>query len=407
MMASPSFTLPLRTASSNTNGFTFVINLSTSIRLWLFVQFTVINLVTIKLESELPFLRLWVVDSRCRKKWPRSMLIWLNLKPMWRLIRKIINNLLKTRQRLDDMKEGTDRNTADFAETSLTTGFTTQPVSTGSYTTYAPPTSGNVFSTAPLVNPNAPPSAAYTSFLGRLARIPNSTMENLRPSLGPLQLKTYHGKTPVLDIGALEKIGSGDIKIVSGIKRFNKSSVELVNGDILELHLVVLATGYCSNVPYWLQESALFGKNGFQKKRCQMGGNGMVHTGLGCGSAVPKRQFSNDDLAKIIDTNDEWISSRTGIRNRRILTDKETLTDLFGGAPEVQKLLSKRNPPAYDIRAACSGFLLGLVSASCHIRGGGFKNVLVIGADSISRYVDWTDRSTCILFGDAAGAVLV
>ncbi|GJZ85923.1 3-oxoacyl-[acyl-carrier-protein] synthase 3 A, chloroplastic-like protein [Tanacetum coccineum] len=160
---------------------------------------------------------------------------------------------------------------------------------------------------------------------------------------------------------------------------------------------------------------------------------------VGCGSALPKRQFSNDDLAKIIDTNDEWISSRTGIRNRRILTDNETLTglaveaaqkalqmaeveaddvdlilfcsstpeDLFGGAPEVQKLLSKRNPPAYDIRAACSGFLLGLVSASCHIRGGGFKNVLVIGADSISRYVDWTDRSTCILFGDAAGAVLI
>ncbi|GKF70075.1 probable indole-3-pyruvate monooxygenase YUCCA5, partial [Tanacetum coccineum] len=74
-----------------------------------------------------------------------------------------------------------------------------------------------------------------------------------RPSLGPLQFKTYHGKTPVLDIGALEKIRSGDIKVVSGIKRFNKTSVELVNGDILELDSVVLATGYCSSVPYWLQ----------------------------------------------------------------------------------------------------------------------------------------------------------
>ncbi|GJV58420.1 3-oxoacyl-[acyl-carrier-protein] synthase 3 A, chloroplastic-like protein [Tanacetum coccineum] len=75
---------------------------------------------------------------------------------------------------------------------------------------------------------------------------------------------------------------------------------------------------------------------------------------------------------------------------------------------QVQKTLGcKRNPPAYDIRSACSGFILGLVSASCHIRGGGFKNVLVIGADCISRYVDWTDRKTCVLFGDAAGAVLV
>lgn len=160
---------------------------------------------------------------------------------------------------------------------------------------------------------------------------------------------------------------------------------------------------------------------------------------VGCGSALPKRQFSNTDLAKIVDVNDEWISSRTGIRNRRILSDKESMTglaveaaqkalqmaeveaddvdlilfcsstpdNLFGGASEVQKTICKRNPPAYDIKAACSGFLLGLISASCHIRGGGFKNVLVIGTDSISRYVDWTDRNTCVLFGDAAGAILV
>ncbi|KAI7741196.1 hypothetical protein M8C21_007745 [Ambrosia artemisiifolia] len=166
---------------------------------------------------------------------------------------------------------------------------------------------------------------------------------------------------------------------------------------------------------------------------------------VGCGSAVPQLQISNDDLAKIVDTSDEWISTRTGIRNRRVLTGNESLTglateaalkalemaqvepddvdlillctstpeDLFGGAPQVepddiQKALGcKGNPLAFDITAACSGFVLGLVSASCYIRGGGFKNVLVIGADSLSRYVDWTDRGTCILFGDAAGAVLV
>ncbi|KAI3727496.1 hypothetical protein L6452_16112 [Arctium lappa] len=161
---------------------------------------------------------------------------------------------------------------------------------------------------------------------------------------------------------------------------------------------------------------------------------------VGCGSALPNLQVSNDDLAKIIDASDEWIFSRTGIRNRRILSGKESMTslaveaskkalqmaevepddvdlillcsstpeDLLGGAPMIQKKLGcKGNPPAFDIRAACSGFILGLVSASCYIRGGGFKNVLVIGADCISRYVDWTDKKTCVLFGDGAGAVLV
>ncbi|XP_071723580.1 beta-ketoacyl-[acyl-carrier-protein] synthase III A, chloroplastic-like, partial [Rutidosis leptorrhynchoides] len=161
---------------------------------------------------------------------------------------------------------------------------------------------------------------------------------------------------------------------------------------------------------------------------------------VGCGSATPSLEVSNDDLAKFIDTNDEWISVRTGIRNRRVLSGKETLTglateaarkalemakvepdevdlvlfctstpeDLFGGAPQIQRALGcKNNPLAYDITAACSGFILGLVSASSHIRGGGFKNVLVIGGDALSRFVDWTDRGSCILFGDAAGAVLV
>ncbi|GFZ06980.1 3-ketoacyl-acyl carrier protein synthase III [Actinidia rufa] len=161
---------------------------------------------------------------------------------------------------------------------------------------------------------------------------------------------------------------------------------------------------------------------------------------VGCGSAVPTLQVSNDDLAKIVDTSDEWIAVRTGIRNRRVITGKDSLTtlaveaaknalqmaevdpddldlvllctstpdDLFGSAPQIQRALGcKRNPLAYDITAACSGFVLGLISAACYIRGGGFNNVLVIGADALSRHVDWTDRGTCILFGDAAGAVVV
>lgn len=74
-----------------------------------------------------------------------------------------------------------------------------------------------------------------------------------RPSTGPLELKNTQGKTPVLDIGALEKIRSRDIDVVPGIKRFTKNMVQLVNGEELEVDSVVLATGYCSNVPYWLQ----------------------------------------------------------------------------------------------------------------------------------------------------------
>ncbi|CAI8611795.1 unnamed protein product [Vicia faba] len=161
---------------------------------------------------------------------------------------------------------------------------------------------------------------------------------------------------------------------------------------------------------------------------------------VGCGSAVPALQISNEELSKIVDTNDEWISVRTGIRKRHVLSGGDSLItlaadaakkalemakvdpddidlilmctstpeDLFGSAPQIQKQLGcTRNPLSYDITAACSGFVLGLLSAACHIRGGGFRNVLVIGADALSRYVDWTDRGTCILFGDAAGAVVV
>ncbi|KAB2055304.1 hypothetical protein ES319_A11G028000v1 [Gossypium barbadense] len=159
---------------------------------------------------------------------------------------------------------------------------------------------------------------------------------------------------------------------------------------------------------------------------------------VGCGSEVPSLSVSNDDLAKIVDTSDEWISVRTGIRNRRVISGKENLRnlaveaakkalkmanvepddldlillctstpeDIFGDAPKVQRELGcTKSQLAHDITAACSGFVLGLFSASCYIKGGGFRNVLVIGADVMSRFVDWTNRGTCILFGDAAGAV--
>ncbi|XP_039115333.1 3-oxoacyl-[acyl-carrier-protein] synthase 3 B, chloroplastic-like [Dioscorea cayenensis subsp. rotundata] len=166
---------------------------------------------------------------------------------------------------------------------------------------------------------------------------------------------------------------------------------------------------------------------------------GMGSKLVGCGSAVPKLLVSNDDLAQIVETSDEWISVRTGIRSRRVLSGNETLNglavdaakgaldmaqvetddvdlvimctstpdDLFGGGARVQRDLGCKNAWAFDVTAACSGFVIGLITATRFIKGGGYRNILVIGADALSRYVDWTDRGTCILFGDAAGAVLV
>lgn len=166
---------------------------------------------------------------------------------------------------------------------------------------------------------------------------------------------------------------------------------------------------------------------------------GMGSKLVGCGSAIPTLSVSNDDLSKIVETSDEWIATRTGIRNRRVLSGDETLRglsiqaaqralemaevkaedvdlvllctstpdDLFGGAAQVLAEVGCTNAFGFDITAACSGFIVGLITATRFIKGGGLQNVLVVGADALSKYVDWTDRGTCILFGDAAGAVLV
>jgi 3-oxoacyl-[acyl-carrier-protein] synthase-3 len=161
---------------------------------------------------------------------------------------------------------------------------------------------------------------------------------------------------------------------------------------------------------------------------------------IGSGSAVPDRVLTNHDLAQMVDTTDEWIASRTGIRERHIadgegdsvanlaakagqkaiaaagLTPQDidliilstsTSDDLFGTAGRVQKILGAERSVAFDLVAACSGFVFGLVTASQYIRTGVYKNVLLIGADVLSRWVDWQDRRTCILFGDGAGAVVL
>ena len=159
------------------------------------------------------------------------------------------------------------------------------------------------------------------------------------------------------------------------------------------------------------------------------------------GGYVPEDFISNKDLEKMVDTNDEWITARTGIKKRRILKEKgkatsylaikaankliekkkldpnsidlvivSTITPDFHGAstaPTVASQINASNAYAFDINAACSGFLFGMSTATSYIESGRYKKVLLIGADTMSSIVDYTDRSTSILFGDGAGAVLI
>lgn len=157
------------------------------------------------------------------------------------------------------------------------------------------------------------------------------------------------------------------------------------------------------------------------------------------GAAVLPTRLTNDDLSQLVDTDDEWIASRTGIRSRQlagatgslsglaaaagqqaiaaaglsptdiqlIILATSTPDDLFGSASRVQFELGATHAVAFDLTAACSGFVFSLVTAAQFIRTGTYQNVLVIGADVLSRWTDWRDRRTCVLFGDGAGAVVV
>ena len=159
----------------------------------------------------------------------------------------------------------------------------------------------------------------------------------------------------------------------------------------------------------------------------------------GSGSYVPDQILTNQQISQKVDTSDEWIKSRTGISERRISNLKENVTemgykaalnaikmanweietidlivlatstpnDLFGSAPSIQAKLGAENAVAFDLTAACSGFLFSLVTASQYLKGGSFKRAIVIGADQLSSFVDWNDRRSCILFGDGAGALAI
>ena len=160
----------------------------------------------------------------------------------------------------------------------------------------------------------------------------------------------------------------------------------------------------------------------------------------GTGSYLPEKVLTNDDLAKFVDTSDEWIAARTGIRERHVAAEGETTCDLAYHAsvralasagvdaseldlivlgtttpdlifPSTACLLQHRlganGCPAFDVNAACSGFIYALTVADKFIRSGAARTALVVGAETLTRMLDWSDRGTCVLFGDGAGAVVL
>ena len=161
---------------------------------------------------------------------------------------------------------------------------------------------------------------------------------------------------------------------------------------------------------------------------------------IGCGSYLPQRVVSNDELAKTVETSDEWIIERTGIRQRYIAADDQKTSDLAteaakaalahagidtsevelivvatatpddtfpAVATQVQRKLGITHGAAFDVQAVCSGFIYALTVADAMVRAGQAKVALVIGAETFSRILDWEDRTTCVLFGDGAGAVVL
>jgi 3-oxoacyl-[acyl-carrier-protein] synthase-3 len=161
---------------------------------------------------------------------------------------------------------------------------------------------------------------------------------------------------------------------------------------------------------------------------------------LGCGSYLPSRVVTNSDLSRMVDTTDEWITQRTGIRERRIAADGETTSDMGikaaraalaaagvdaqsidlvvlatstpdntfpASAVVIQAGLGITQGAAFDLQAVCSGFVFSLATVDSLLRTGAFRRALVIGSETFSRLLDWTDRTTCVLFGDGAGAVVV
>ena len=168
---------------------------------------------------------------------------------------------------------------------------------------------------------------------------------------------------------------------------------------------------------------------------------GRIHARIaGTGSYLPEKVLTNDDLAKLVDTSDEWIAARTGIRERHVAAEGETTSDLAyqaslraleaagveageldliimgtttpdlifpSAACLLQHQLGANGCPAFDVNAACSGFIYALTVADKFIRSGAARTALVVGSETLTRMLDWSDRGTCVLFGYGAGAVVL
>ncbi|HEX5369057.1 MAG TPA: beta-ketoacyl-ACP synthase 3, partial [Dehalococcoidia bacterium] len=161
---------------------------------------------------------------------------------------------------------------------------------------------------------------------------------------------------------------------------------------------------------------------------------------VGVGKYVPTRVLSNADLERMVETSDSWIVERTGIRERRIVGDDETTSSMGAEAARmalqtsglaaddielivcatstpdgmfpasaalIQEAIGASNAAAFDVNAACNGFMVALATASQFVNSGAYRRVLVIGSECMSRIVNWGDRSTCVLFGDGAGAIVL
>ncbi|MGD9678644.1 MAG: beta-ketoacyl-ACP synthase III [Vulcanibacillus sp.] len=161
---------------------------------------------------------------------------------------------------------------------------------------------------------------------------------------------------------------------------------------------------------------------------------------LGTGSYLPEKILTNNDLEKMVDTSDEWIFTRTGIKERRVATEEQSSSDLaYEAAIEalenanlkadvldliivatvtpdhsmpstasiIQDRIGAKNASAFDLSAACTGFIYGITTATQFVKAGLYKHVLVIGVDCLSKIIDWTDRNICVLFGDGAGAAII
>ena len=175
------------------------------------------------------------------------------------------------------------------------------------------------------------------------------------------------------------------------------------------------------------------------RKKAVPGKSWIKARAIGVGACPGQNNLPNSHYETLVDTSDAWITKRTGIRNRHIIQPGSTLRDLavqsavealktsgtdpkdidlvivatsspddlFGDAPSVALAIGATKAAAFDITAACSGFVYGMITASQFLQTGAYKKILVVGADALTRFIDWKDRGTCILFGDGAGAIVM